>query len=261
MHFRISPLLIIMENQPQPKEKSFNAVQWISTAIIVGSVLVSGSILYARFFSSNSDKKGNNLATKQQNSQNAKLLDLMTSVSANDHIRGNPDAPVKIVEYSDTECPFCKSFHSTMKQIMDEYGKPGKVAWVYRHFPLTQIHPKATKEAEALECANELGGNDKFWEYTDRIFEITPSNNNLNPEELLKIAQYLGLDTSKFKTCLDSGKYAQHVKQDAQNAAATGGGGTPWSIVVAKNEKKYPLAGAQSYNSVKQLIELVLQEK
>ncbi len=148
-----------------------------------------------------------------------------------------------------------------MKEVMDTYGKDGKVAWVYRHFPLDQLHSKARKEAVALECANEQGGNDKFWAYADRLYEITPSNNGLDPAELPKIAQYVGLDVNKFNTCLTSGKFDKHIEADVQNATATGGNGTPWSIVVAKNGTKYPLSGAQPYASVKQLIDLALQEK
>jgi protein-disulfide isomerase len=191
----------------------------------------------------------------------AASLDQMAAIATGDHIRGNPDAPVKIVEYSDPECPFCKRFHDTMKQIMAAYGQSGQVAWVYRHFPIAQLHPKAANEAAAMECANELGGNDKFWAYADRLYEITPSNDGLDPIELNNIAQYVGLDAEKFSACLASGKYAQHIASDGQNAVDTGGRGTPWSIVVAQNGKKYALSGAQAYASVKQLIEIALQEK
>lgn len=104
------------------------------------------------------------------------------SVNEGDHLRGDPKATVKIVEFSDLECPFCKNFHFTMQQIMSEY--PGKVSWAYRHFPLDSLHPKARKEAEASECAAELGGNDGFWSYVDKLFEITPSNNGLDPNLL-----------------------------------------------------------------------------
>jgi protein-disulfide isomerase len=102
-------------------------------------------------------------------------------VTEKDHIAGNPQADLMIVEYSDPECPFCKRFHETMMQAMDEYGKQGKVAWVYRHFPLDSIHSKARHEAEAVECAGELGGNEKFWEYLNKLEEITPANNQLDP--------------------------------------------------------------------------------
>lgn len=185
----------------------------------------------------------------------------MRPITAVDHIRGNPDAPVKIVEYSDPECPFCKRFHETMKQVMDEYGKDGRVALVYRNFPLDQLHPKAPHEAEAIECAGDQGGNDSFWTYTDRLYEVTPSNNGLDPVELQNIAQYVGLNMAQFNTCLTSGKFTQRIQDDVQNAAATGGNGTPWSIVVSKSGKKYPLSGAQPYEAVKKLIELALQEK
>ena len=133
--------------------------------------------------------------------------------------------------------------------------------WVYRNFPLDQLHPKARNESVAIECAGDLGGNDKFWSYADRLYEVTPSNNGLDPAELPKIAQYVGLDVSKFNSCLTSGKFDKHIEDDVQNAAATGGNGTPWSIVVDKNGKKYPLSGAQPYASVKQLIDIALQGK
>ena len=235
-------------------------------AIVVAGMLIAGAVIYSSGEKTGSptvagNNENNAVANQQFRQEDTASLDQMAAISAKDHIRGNPDAPVKIVEYSDTECPFCKRFHDTMKQVMDEYGKSGKVAWIYRQFPLVQLHPKAPKEAEALECANELGGSDKFWAYTDRLYEVTPSNNGLDSAELPKIAQYVGLNVNKFSTCLNSGKYAQHVEQDAQNAQATGGNGTPWSIVVAKNGKKYPLNGAQPYASVKALIEQALQEK
>ncbi len=188
-------------------------------------------------------------------------LDQMKAVSKEDHIRGSIDAPVKIVEYSDSECPFCKRFHGVMQQVMAEYGESGKVAWVYRHYPIPELHSKATNEAMAMECASELGGNEKFWAYTDRLYEVTPSNNGLAPTELNNIAEYVKLDAKKFATCLASGKHAQRIQSDSQNAMATGGNGTPWSIVVAPNGKKYELSGAQAYTAVKQLIELALQEK
>lgn len=248
---------------PQTTSSQSKNNLFVPVAIVITGVLIAGAVyLSAGKGVSNPTVADNNLAASAQLPQgNSGSLDQMTAISTSDHILGNPDAPVKIVEYSDTECPFCKSFHNTMKQVIDEYGKDGKVAWVYRQFPLTQLHSKAAKEAEATECANELGGPDKFWAYLDRLFAVTPSNNGLDPAELPKIAQYVGLDVAKFNTCLNSGKYVKHIGEDAQNARATGGNGTPWSIVVAKNGKKYPLSGAQPYASVKQLIDLALQEK
>jgi protein-disulfide isomerase len=240
----------------EPEVKQSGVSLSTPIAIVIAGALVAGAVYMG---ASNSDIV--NVPQPQAAAQQSGDLEQMIAISAEDHIRGNPDAPVKIVEYSDTECPFCKRFHTTMQQVMDEYGKEGKVAWVYRHFPLDQLHSKARKESVALECANELGGNDKFWSYADRLYEVTPANDGLDSAELPKIAEFVGLDTAKFNTCLGSTKYDKHIEDEVQNAVATGGNGTPWSIVVTKSGKKYPLSGAQPYASVKQLIELALQEK
>lgn len=178
-------------------------------------------------------------------------------VSSEDHILGNSDAPINIIEYSDTECPFCKNFHETMHRIIADYN--GKVAWTYRHFPLHQIHPKAIPEAEATECAAELGGNDAFWKYLDRIFAITPSNNGLDLTLLPEIAAYANLDREAFQKCIDERKHAQKVADDYNNAVASGGRGTPYSILITKNGKKTILSGALSYDSIKTVVENALK--
>src|SRR3989344_5163887 len=202
----------------------------IPTAIIIAGLIIAGSIFYtSRNKPSNETKIENKTAEEKQSSSDA---DNIKSITSQDHILGNPDASVKIVEFSDAECPFCKKFHGTMHQLIDEYGKTGEVAWVYRHFPLDQLHSKARKEAEATECAAELGGNDKFWNYLDRLFEITPSNNNLDPAELPRIAEYVGLDKSKFNECLSSGKHSQKVEERVQSAVTAGARGTPYTILV-----------------------------
>src|SRR3989338_575419 len=225
----------------------------VPMAIIIAGVLVAGAI----YFSSIKPKDATPV-NQQPNTGNASLENVR-AISEIDHIRGNINAPVKIVEYSDTECPFCKRFHLTMQQVMSEYGKNNKVAWIYRHSPIDPLHSKARKEAEATECANELGGSEKFWAYLDRIYEVTPTNNGLDPKELPNIALYVGLNVADFNTCLNSGKYAQRIEEDLQNANATGGGGTPWSIVIAKDGKKYSINGAQPYELVKQTIDSALK--
>lgn len=230
----------------------------IPVAIVIAGALIAGAV----YLGTNRSETSNNPAPQAATEQPSGNLEQMAAITSDDHIRGNPNAPVKIVEYSDMECPFCKRFHSTMQQIMDEYGKDGKVAWVYRHFPLDSIHSKARPEAVAAECANELGGNDAFWRFTDRFFEITPSNNQTQIETVIpQIVREIGLNESAFQTCFESGKYDQHIQDDLDNAIATGGNGTPWSIVVTESGKKYPLSGAQPYEAVKQLIELALSEK
>lgn len=236
----------------------------IPLSIVIAGILIAGAV----WFDSTSSRialsddradDGVNRGVAQALEGNTQAGGNMRLVDANDHIRGNPEAQVKIVEYSDLECPFCNRFHTTMKQVIEEYGKSGKVAWVYRHFPLDALHSKARKEAEATECANELGGNIAFWSYTDRLFEVTPSNNGLDLAQLPIIAQDVGLDRAAFRTCLDSGKFAQRVADDLKDAQTAGGSGTPYSIAIAANGEKFPINGAQPYEKVKQIIEIALQ--
>ena len=183
--------------------------------------------------------------------------DNIREVTKEDHIRGNVDAKVVLIEYSDFECPFCKRFHPTMKQIVNEYDA-ADVAWVYRQFPLDQLHRKARKEAIATECAAALGGNDKFWEYTDKIFEITPSNDGLDLALLPQIAEDIGLDRAAFEECINSTRFDQHVQEDVQDAQAAGGTGTPYTVVIGPDGTVYPVSGAQPYSAVKAVIDLAL---
>ena len=114
-------------------------------------------------------------------SSNDKLPIDIRPISKDDHITGNPNAKIVIVEYSDLGCPFCKIFHETMHQAVKENAD---IAWVYRHYPITQLHPQAFRQAEATECAWEQGGNVAFWAYTDMLYKITPSGGSLDDKEL-----------------------------------------------------------------------------
>lgn len=148
-----------------------------------------------------------------------------------DHIYGNPNAPISLIEYSDYECPFCKNFHQTAKQIVKTYE--GQVNWVYRHFPLSFHNPGAQKEAEAAECVNELGGNEAFWKYTDAVYARTKSNGNGFPlTQLVPLAKELGLDEKRFAQCYDSGKYAARVKEDLEEGMKIGINGTPANVLL-----------------------------
>jgi len=184
----------------------------------------------------------------------------MRPVDDNDHILGNPNADLVIVEYSDTGCPFCKQFHKTMQTLMNEYGKGGKVAWVYRHFPIDQLHPNSRKEAEATECASELGGPEKFWAYTNTIYERAPQNGGFKAEQLKTIAKDIGLDVTAFNECLSSGRKAAVVEADYQDGVKAGARGTPYSLIIRKKDgSKVPISGAQPYASLKGTIELLLK--
>src|SRR3989344_2574632 len=244
--------------EPTQTSQSPKNILTMPIAVVIAGALIAGAVIYSGGKTTNGNTA--NVPQQQPVAQQTGDLEKMTPITSSDHIRGDPNAPVKIAEYSDTECPFCKTFHSTLQKAVQEYGDD--VAWVYRHFPLDQLHSKARKEAVAFECAAEQGGNDAFWKDADRWFELTPSNNQTNIEAVLpQIAREIGLDGPTFASCLKSKKFDAHIEDNLQNATATGGNGTPWSIIVAANGKKYPLSGAQPYEVVKQIIESALREK
>lgn len=174
-----------------------------------------------------------------------------------DHVRGDlKKAKVVLIEYSDLECPFCKKFHPTTQELLKAYGD--KVALVYRHFPLS-FHANAAKEAEATECAAELGGNNAFWNYVDKIFERTTANGTgFALDALVPLAKELGLNESKFKECLDSGKMADRVSKDLAEGGAAGVNGTPATFVVPKDGNTQLVPGALPLESFKQLIDPLL---
>lgn len=208
------------------------------------------------------------LQDREKQAEDQKLSAAAKSVKpvmSEDHIRGNANASVKIVEFSDFECPFCKSFHTSVKQVMNDYEKNGQVAWVYRHFPIDELHSKARKEAQASECAAELGGNKAFWGFADGLFEIAPSNNQLDLAMLPKIAEDLGIDKVKFAACLEGdlrgGKFAAHIESNVQDATASGGTGTPYSLVINSKGHIFPINGAESYEAVKAIIDTALKEE
>ncbi|RJQ32269.1 DsbA family protein [Candidatus Parcubacteria bacterium] len=221
------------------------------------AIIIAGGLVAAAMFFGGS--KGGKIEAVVEDDVKQEIS--VKALSSSDYVRGNPNASVAVIEFSDTECPYCKKFHYTMNQILDEYGKSGKVAWVYRHFPLDSIHSKARKEAEALECAGELGGNAKFWAYLDEIFAVTPSNDGLDLAELPKIAQKIGLDKNSFTNCLDSGRHAKNVEDDLQDGISAGARGTPYSVVLTKSGKKFVINGAQPYENVKAILDQALKEK
>ena len=236
----------------------------VPLAIIFAGMLVAGAIIFSDNTQSATAFKNLSVVAQPREQADTGAGDLAPldelALRPDDHVFGNPNADVLVIEYSDTECPFCKQFHGTMLEIMDQYGKAGNVAWVYRYFPLDQIHPKARKEAEAMKCANELGGNDAFWKYVDRIFEVTPANNGLDLAELPVIAETIGLNVEEFNACLSSGKYADRVQKDFESGASIGVRGTPYTVVWNKKTgKQMPIGGAAPFNNVKNTLDTIME--
>jgi protein-disulfide isomerase len=171
--------------------------------------------------------------------------------------RGSPNAPVTMIEFSDYQCPYCKRYSDqTVPELLKDYVQTGKVRYVFRDFPLTQIHPLAAKAAEAARCAGDQG---KYWEMHDRLFA---NPGELQLEKLPAHAQAIGLDEAAFRACLNDNRHAAAVKKDLDAGTTIGITGTP-AIVVGLSDgdqvkNAVVIRGAQPVGTFKAEIEKLL---
>lgn len=214
----------------------------IPFAIVVGGIIVAIAVYFSVAQPQTSTRTGNPA--------------LVRPVSTSDHILGSPTAPIQIIEYSDFDCDYCKSFHQIMHQIVANEGADGKVAWIYRQFPLTEIHPNAMKHAQAAECVAKVAGNDGFWKFADALFEHQP----VDPSKYGELAAKAGAPGSAFLECYTDAatQVDTRIKADRQNALDTGGAGTPHSIIVVPGKAPVVMTGTWSYDAIKLLLDQAL---
>ncbi|MCF7843342.1 DsbA family protein [Candidatus Gracilibacteria bacterium] len=213
-------------------------------AIIIASIIISlGLVSYGSITNGGS--------TAEKNKQFAGR-----SIDSTDYVTGKVDSKVIVVEYSDPECPFCVKLYPTMKQLHDKYDD--RVTFVYRHFPLVSIHPKAFDESRAIACAGTIGGGKALRSYVDALYgeKFSTQNPNTlqfqplpqNGKEL--IAKKIGLDNEKFSSCMNTGQTAKNVEESMKDGVTAGVQGTPSTYVLIKTRKGYDVVtmidGAQS---------------
>jgi len=174
-----------------------------------------------------------------------------------DPVKGNPNAPVTIVEFSDFQCPFCsRFFKQTLPQLEENYINTGKVKLVYKDLPLDNLHPNARPAHIASECADEQG---KFWEYHDVLFTKQSEWQRLPSADLSSTltvyASDLGLQTTSFESCLQSQDIADEVNKDTLEAASYGATGTPTFFIGTEKDGFIKLVGAQPYAAFQAVID------
>ena len=183
----------------------------------------------------------------QKSSGKVSIWDVIQPINQNDHTLGNPDAELTMIVYSDLECPYCSRLHKTMEQIMEEYGKNGKLLWVFRHFP---VHPPTSpKKAQASECVAELAGDTAFWDYLEKMYEN---------KDMFKSAEEMGISSEQLQKCLDSEKYKQKIEKTYQEAVNLGARGTPFGALITSNGEAASIPGALPYANIKEIIEAML---
>ena len=236
----------------------------LPAAIMVAGTIIALAIIWINLPASH----GSNDSTAT--GANPTNTTTMAPVTASDHILGNPAAPIKLIEYADPSCPYCQIFNPTMTQIMDQYGPTGKVAWVYRQFPLDKpgtdgqiLHPNAGREAVALECAGALGGNTAFFAYEKKWFENFPQDGAdrsvaADQAQIDQTAVALGLNKASFDSCLTSGRFDQQLAESYNDGLNAGITGTPYTIIITPSGTHLPIAGAISYTTLKNAIDALL---
>ena len=178
-----------------------------------------------------------------------------------DPMKGDPSAPITIIEFSDFQCPFCARFHdNTLPQLEQNYISTGKVNFVYRDFPIQNIHPNAVPAALVSECADD---QNKFWKMHDKIFETQNVWQDLEPNQAVgmfrQFALDVGLDMEKFDACVSSGEHLQEINNDLNDGRTYGVTGTPGFFVGNDKLGFTKITGAQPFSSFQGIIEKQLE--
>lgn len=258
--------------QPEHHESPQNKKNAIAASIIVGSLLICGSIFYNTKLIVKQLASGSSYVAPPQNvavagntatptAPAAPTVPVTIADRANEPVLGNQEAKVTMVEFGDFQCPFCKEyFQQTLPDIKSKYVDTGKVKIIFRHYPLTQIHVNAQISAVAAECANQQG---KFWQYHDLLYSNGQSDGtNLDKASLEKYADQLslnagtlGLGKNKFNQCLESNATLPIVNADQQEGVKAGVTGTPTFYI-----NGVQLVGAQPASVFEQAIEAALKQ-
>lgn len=193
----------------------------------------------------------------------AQVIDDFAPVDpALDHIRGNPDAPVSLVVYTDLECPYCQRFHPFTKQALNAF--PNDVNVVYRHFPLSFHNPVAEEEAMLAECVAELAGNEAFWGYIDGVFRYTASNGRgIGDADMDRIFTEIGVDRAAAEKCAreEAQRLAERIERDKQSGIRAGVTGTPATAVVDNRKDEAVLIKGARPDAVRSTLLRLLEKQ
>lgn len=249
-----------MSNENSKSAGSQNVVQLALIGLLIVAAFFIGFLWNKVQMMEGSDVGANTVAGNQPSQptpadpSDAEQVGEVAPVTADDHVRGDRNARIALIEYSDYDCPFCTRFHATAQQVVDEYG--GQVMWVYRHFPLDSLHPDARSKAEASECVAKIGGNDKFWEFSDALLDPTAQ---VAAEDMAGIVSQIGIDQTAYINCVNSGEASDLVNSDFTTGQAAGIRGTPGNIILdIESGEKVLIPGALPFESLKTEIDKLL---
>lgn len=209
---------------------------YIAVSIIFGSLLVAVAIFLKFSVLSNTNSE------------------LSYFRSADTHIYGNEKASIKIVEFSDFECPFCSRLHPTLKKIVDESN--GEVSWEYRHLPLAS-HRNARFAAIVSECVATNDSRESFWNFAEDLFSKSGA---INRDDIINYAKKYSLTDDDITECESDSGISSLISSDTDSAQTLGARGTPYSIIIKEGSAPRPVSGALPYESWINLINTVKNE-
>jgi protein-disulfide isomerase len=217
---------------PQSIEKRKPGLQ------IAHAIVLAGLIIALAIFVNNSNAK--------TIAPGGDKLDLVSEVTADDFVRGNPNAPITLIEYADFSCHFCAQYHPTLQKIVTE--SQGKVRWIYRHLPIFNIDA-----AIASSCVGKLGGEQAFWDFSDTMFA---HQDKLAVDYYRSTALGLGIDEAAYKTCIADPTIKSAISIEFnQNKILLGFNATPYTVLIDKTGRKFSFAGALPYENVRSVID------
>jgi len=224
-----------------------NSTTTIVGAIILAGVLIAGAVIYT--------KKPTSVEPQTAGVEGA--LRPENKITYNGHFIGNPDAGITLTNYFDINCGHCINFHKTMEALIEKHGKDGKLRWISKHFAL---NPVSAKEAEAVECATEIGGEEMYWKFLEKLMTTPMPTQNKVISEMIETAEELKINKDEFKTCLESGKYISSIEMSGQEAVSLGARGTPFSVIETRSGEKQIIPGALPFEEIEKIIEGLLNE-
>lgn len=220
-------------------------------AIIIASIIIACGLMgYGAITTSGNSGTKATMFT-------GKAIDVTT-----DYLEGKENSKIIVVEYSDPECPYCVQVSPTIKKLREEYGN--KIAFAYRHFPLTQIHNHAFDESRAIACAGKVGGKEKFYQYIDVLYGYKMTNKTTQLSQTIRdgFAQNIGLDTNLFGSCMKENQTTEAVTNSINDGVQAGVQGTPSTFVLLKTRKGYEVIsmvdGARPYDYFKTVVDEAL---
>lgn len=182
-------------------------------------------------------------------------LQFVRGVQSDDHILGNPNAPIVFYVYSDFNCGFCKDYHKTLRTLARIYATDGTFALVFRHIPFVQIHPDSPMYALASECVAEEVGDSGFWKFSDALYEKVDLLEPLSANTIVEIAEEVGASKQTFVACMRSNRLMEEVTKDFNEAIEAGAIGSPFTIIQTPTKRDI-FQGAQEYRTLAQALEI-----